>query len=247
MSSQTEKEQKKNLLIFDFDETLMNKDTEYEVANMMLSKEEYDKIVEWDKIDYYDTFNYFFKRIKEMGLTLEDYNKNLEKCELSPKMKELFDYLRKNKSKYEMIILSGDIDYSIKHVLKYQGFLDLFEHFIVNKCEIQPDNAERLIFVPRDQFPHECNLCLFSQCKGLELKKYLEKNGEKYNKIIFVCDGKNDFCPSKKILRKGDIVFPRVGHGLYIKLFEQNLISELVCDVYPWKSADEIILKLNEI
>jgi hypothetical protein len=36
----------------------------------------------------------------------------------------------------------------------------------------------------------------------LELKKYLEEKGEKYNKIIFVCDGGNDFCPSKKILRK---------------------------------------------
>ena len=242
-----ETEPKKYLLIFDFDETLVDQDSEYGIANMILSKEEYHKIVEWDKIDYYDTFNYFFKRLKEMGLTLEDYDKYLEKLELSPGMKELFNYLRQNKSKYEMIILSGDIDYSIKHILKYHGFLDLFDHFILNRCQIQPETSERLIFVPRDQFPHKCNLCISSQCKGLELKKYLEEKGEKYNKIIFVCDGGNDFCPSKKILRKGDIIFPRVEHGLCKKLFEQNLRNELVCDVYPWKSADEIISKLKEI
>lgn len=246
--SSAEEESKKNLLIFDFDETLVDQDSEYEVANMTLSKEEYHKIVEMDKIDYYDTFNYFFKRIKEMGLTLQDYNKKLEQLELSPKMKELFAYLRENKSKYEMIILSGDIDYSIKYVLKYHGFLDLFDDFILNRCEVQGDNAEKLIFVPRDQFPHDCNLCISSQCKGLELKKYLEKNSrKKYDKIIFVCDGGNDFCPSKKILGKGDIVFPRVDHGLYKKLFEKNLKNELVCDVYPWKSADEIISKLKEL
>ena len=147
-----------------------------------------------------------------------------------------------------MIILSGDIDYSIKHVLKYHGFLDLFDDFILNKTEIQDENSERLIFVPRDQFPHTCDLCISSQCKGLELKKYLEKNqSKKYNKIIFVCDGGNDFCPSKKILKKGDIVFPRVEHGLCRKLFDQKLINELECDVFPWKSADEIVSKLKEL
>ena len=241
-------EEEKYLIIFDFDETIVDQDSEYEQANMTLSKEEYHKIVEMDKIDYYDTFNYFFKRMKEIGLTLKDINSNLEKLKLSPKMEDLFDYLRKNKSKYEMIILSGDIDYSIKHVLKYHGFLDLFDDFILNKTEIQDENSERLIFVPRDQFPHTCDLCISSQCKGLELKKYLEKNqNKKYNKIIFVCDGGNDFCPSKKILKKGDIVFPRVEHGLCRKLFDQKLINELECDVFPWKSADEIVSKLKEL
>ena len=161
-------------------------------------------------------------------------------------MKALFDFLRKHKSKYEILVLSGDIDYSIKYVLKYHGFLDLIDNFILNKCEVQGDDAERLIYVPRDQFPHHCDLCISSQCKGLELKKYLEKNsGKKYEKIIFVCDGGNDFCPSKKILKKGDIVFPRVDHGLYRKLFEKNLKNELICDVFPWKTADEIISKLK--
>ena len=241
-------EEEKYLIIFDFDETIVDQDSEYEQANMTLSKEEYHKIVEMDKIDYYDTFNYFFKRMKEIGLTLKDINSNLEKLKLSPKMEDLFDYLRKNKSKYEMIILSGDIDYSIKHVLKYHGFLDLFDDFILNKTEIQDENSERLIFVPRDQFPHTCDLCISSQCKGLELKKYLEKNqNKKYNKIIFVCDGGNDFCPSNKILKKGDIVFPRVEHGLCRKLFDQKLINELECDVFPWKSADEIVSKLKEL
>ena len=236
----------KNLLIFDFDETIMDKDSEYEQALMTLSKEEADKIIEMDDQDYYDAFNYFFKRMKEIGLSLKDINSNLEKLHLSPKMKELFDYLRKNKSKYEMIILSGDIDYTIEYVLKYHGFFDLFDDFILNKSIIQDKKSERLLFVPRDQFPHSCHLCISSQCKGLELKKYLNKNNDKkYSKILFVCDGGNDFCPSKKILKKGDIVFPRVDHMFCKRLLEEKLINELECEVCPWKSGEEIINKLE--
>ena len=165
----------KNLLIFDFDETLVDQDSLYEVANKCLSKEDYDKVVELDQTDYFDGFNYFFKIIKEIGMTLQDYHKKLEQLELSPKMKELFEFIRKNKSKYEMIILSGDIDYPIKYILKYHGFLDLFDDFILNKSQLQGDDAERLIYVPRDQFPHNCNLCISSQCKGKGLKKHLDK------------------------------------------------------------------------
>ena len=241
-------EGEKILLIFDFDQTIMDKDTIYEQANIALSQEDYHKIMEIDKIDYYDAFNYYFKRVKDIGLTLKNINSILEKLEFSPKMKDLFNYLRKNKSKYEMIILSGDYDYSVNHILKYHGFLELFDDLILIKSIIQDEKSERLIFIPKDQFPHKCNLCISSQCKGLELKKYLDENREKqYSKLIFICDGGNDYCPCKKILKKGDIVFPRVDYGLYKKLFEQKLINELECNVNPWKSADEIITKLEEL
>jgi len=236
----------KNLLIFDFDETITDQDSEYEVAKNTLTYEQYQKIVEQDKIGDSETFNHFFKHLKERGLSLEDYNKHLEKLELSPKMKELFEYLKKNKSKYEILIISGDIEYVIKHVLKYHGYLDLFDDFICNTCEIQNENSERLIYVQMIQFPHDCNLCIPTQCKGLELKKFLEKKQKKYEKIIFVCDGGNDFCPAKKIFQKNDIIFPRVGHGLCKKLFENDSKKELICEIYPWNSGDEIITKLKE-
>ena len=50
---------KKSLLIFDFDQTIMDKDTIYEQANIALSKEDYHKIMEIDKVDYYGAFNYY--------------------------------------------------------------------------------------------------------------------------------------------------------------------------------------------
>ena len=73
----------------------------------------------------------------------------------------------------------------------------------------------------------------------------MEKNNNKYKKILFICDGSNDFCPSKKILKKGDVLFPRIDNNLYKKLFKDNFKNELICQIYPWKSADEIVQKLK--
>ena len=236
---------KKVLLIFDFDETIVDQDAIYEQAKMTLSEEDYKKIIEIDKFDYYNAFNYFFKREKEIGLNLKNINSNLEKLSLSPKMNELFEYIRKTKSKYDLLLLSGDIDYVIKYVLQYHNFLDLFSFIICNKAEIQDSNSERLIYVPRDQFPHDCNLCITSQCKGLELEKFLKDKN--YEKILFVCDGGNDFCPAKKIMKKGDVVFPRDGHRFLKRIEIENLKNDLKCDISPWKTGEDIINKLKEI
>ncbi len=236
---------KKILLIFDFDETIMDQDSIYEMARMTLSDEEYKKVMELDTYDYYGAFNYFFKKEKEIGLNLKDIHSNLEKLKLSPKMKELFDYIRENKSKYDLLCLSGDIDYDIKYVLKYHNFLDLFKDFIANSVEIQDENAEQIIYVKGDQFPHNCNLCISCQCKGLELKKYLKD--KTYEKILFVCDGGNDYCPTKNVLKEEDIVFPREGHKFLERIKNEDLKKELKCEIVPWKSGEDIIKRMKEI
>ena len=163
--------------------------------------------------------------------------------------KELFiksiQNIRQNKSKYDLLLLSGDIDYVVKYVCKYHNILDLFSYIICNKAEIQDDKAERAIYVPRDQFPHDCDLCISSQCKGLELEKFLKDKN--YEKILFVCDGGNDYCPAKKIMKKGDVVFPRDGHRFLERIKNEDLKNELTCDIVPWKTGDDIINKLKEI
>ena len=198
-----ENNSKKFLLIFDFDETIIDQDSEEEILKNTFSKKELDKInKELAKMEFFEGFNYYFKRMKQLGITLKDLNANLEKIQLSPKMKELFAYLRKNKSKYEMIICSNAIDYEIKHILKHNAVLDLFDDFICSKGIIQNEKSETLLFVPKNQFPHSCDVCSPNQCKAFELKKYLEKNKKQFDKILFICDGSNDYCPAKNFLKK---------------------------------------------
>ena len=240
------KTSKKYLLIFDFDGTIIDQDSEVELLKNIFSEEQYNNVMnQLNSLEFYEGFNYYFKRMKDLGLTIKDIDTSLTKIELSPKMKELFNFLRKNKSNYEIIICSTGLEYSIKYILKYHGFLDLIDTFICTKSSLENEKSERLLSVPKNQYPNSCKLCNPIQCKSTELIKYIKN--KKYDKILFVCDGENDYCPSKTVIKKGDIVFPRIDNGLYKKLFEKNLKNELVCDICPWKNADEIVLKLEKI
>ena len=172
---------KQNLLIFDFDGTIIDKDSEDELLKNIFSKDEFDKIIKkLDNLDFFEGFNFYYKRIKELNISLKDMNKILENIELSPKIKQLFDYLRNNKSNYHILLCSSALDYTIKHILKYYGFLDLFDEFICTKGIIEDENSEKIINVPKNQFPHNCKICSPSLCKSNEIKKYLEKNNNKF-------------------------------------------------------------------
>ena len=131
--------------------------------------------------------------------------------------------------------------------MNYYNYLDIFDNIISTKGYLENENSEKLISVPKNQFKHNFNLCPVSLCKTTEIKKYLEKNKNKFEKILYVGDGSNDFCPAKNLLKKGDIVFPRIDHSLYKKLFQEKLRDQLVCEVYPWKNAEEIISQIKEL
>ena len=243
--SSFQKAKKKFLIIFDFDGTVIDKDSEDELLKKIFSKEDYNKVMsQLNILEFFDGFNYYFRLMKKRGLTLKDINSILDKIELSPKMFELLKYLRENKYKFKIIICSVGIDYSIKYILNRYGFLDLFDEFICTKGNVQSEKSDRLIEVPNNQFPHDCENCYEWQCKSHELNKFLEKN-KKFEKILFVCDGSNDYCPTEKILKQGDIVFPRKGQKLHNMLLSDDTLNKLTCEICPWEKADEIIFKLK--
>ena len=118
--------------------------------------------------------------------------------------------------------------------------MNLFDDFLCNKAELQNNKSQQLLYVPRDQFPHSCDICMPSQCKSCELEKYLNKKGNNYKKILFVCDGSNDFCPTQNILKQGDIVFPRAEHSL-IKKLSKKIAQESKIGLIEAKEYKEII------
>lgn len=78
-------------------------------------------------------------------------------------------------------------------------------------------------------------------CKGDELDAYLEANGGKdsYDRIAYVGDGGNDFCPLLR-MRKGDVAFVRKGFELEDRIKEEGVQSGLMVDVKLWEQAWQI-------
>ena len=77
-----------------------------------------------------------------------------------------------------------------------------------------------------------------NMCKGDELDDWLSKNGGKdaFDKIVYVGDGGNDFCPLLR-MRKGDWALVRKNMELDVRVKEEGEKEGLKVDVKNWDQA----------
>jgi pyridoxal phosphate phosphatase PHOSPHO2 len=71
---------------------------------------------------------------------------------------------------------------------------------------------------------------------GEELTSFLERHGQDFDKIIYIGDGANDFCPVLR-LRSQDFVYCRRHRGLETRIKNE---TGLKCQVQYWNSAWEV-------
>ena len=66
--------------------------------------------------------------------------------------------------------------------------------------------------------------------------------GDKYQKILYIGDGGNDFCPAMT-LSENDVVMPRKDFKLDMKLQDKNCKAE----VKTWNNGQEILAFLQNV
>lgn len=89
---------------------------------------------------------------------------------------------------------------------QHQGMTDIFEEIITNPAEFKESglleiNRRILASAPKQ---HSCKVgCSANMCKGAELEAFLERKGGRstFDKIIYVGDGSNDFCPLLRLTK----------------------------------------------
>ncbi|CAG8749644.1 5842_t:CDS:2, partial [Acaulospora colombiana] len=113
---------------------------------------------------------------------------------------EMIEILRTIKSiDGEIVIISDANVVYIEEVLKAYGVRDLITHVITNPASWDENGRLRIRrLVPKDN-PHGCkNNCSENICKGKELLGHIS-SGPRYDRIIYVGDSMNDFCPATKM------------------------------------------------
>ena len=126
-------------------------------------------------------------------------------------MEELLNYLWQNKDKFEAIIITGGHDQVVDLVLSSHNIKDCFAHILCNKSIRDEKNIFKIL-VTNEKYEH-CNDDKPFLCKSLYFEDFMKDKTNCFDKIFYICDGKNDFCLSKK-LGKNDIVFPRINYSL---------------------------------
>ena len=236
----------KTLIIFDLDQTITNVDTFKTITKMLLTPEETEEIKNISKIpeiNWIPIQNKLYEYAYKHGKDHLSIKNALESIPLTNGMKELFEYLRQNLSKFELIILSSGNKISIEYLLAYNKIIDIFKVILTNPSYV---NEKGIIKVSQSN-KHNCKTCNACQCKKVELNEYFKKNPKQnYDKIIWICDGKNDICLCESLENK-DYVFPRKDYDLYKELYNKNFKDKIKCKIISWKDGFDIINELKKL
>lgn len=238
--------QEKILAIFDMDHTILDLNTDIELIKMLINKCP-DKI---NAIKIEDNWADYMSKVmdimKSEGFAISEIKSFIETLELNIGFKDLFDFIKENQNKFEVIIFSGCNTIFVEWVIRYRKLDNLVYKYYSNVAEYTNDGA---IAIKSTHF-HDCKECDRSQCKQTLLIDYLserEKENITFKNKIFIGDGSNDFCLTK-VLSKNDLVCYRIGFSLEKKIkrwLEFNNTEDYVCKLLPWNTGFEIIESLR--
>lgn len=243
----------RQLVVFDFDETLVDCNSDTWVHQLAPNKRIPDEIEFRHGQDYFKHVQSVFAYLHEHKVTEQDYNNCLSKMPTVPGMIEtLIESLAKQPEKYDMIILSDANSFFISSFLKSKNLKNCFSTILTNPAKFSDDGQ---LLTEEYQCQDYCSMSARNLCKGEALKVFIGKqmldNNTVYTCINYVGDGENDFCPSTKLSDR-DRVFPRQGYSLHRLLtrlktnkeqtsVEGSKLPEVKATIIPWINGGQIL------
>ncbi|KAG0005116.1 hypothetical protein BGZ65_011953 [Modicella reniformis] len=229
----------KRLVVFDFDWTLIEADSDYWVVEKLggdLAQAQQDLVQE---VQWTDLQDQLLRELHSRGITRQDLEKTLRKI---PFTIEMITALRMMKSQgAELCILSDANTFYIDTILKAYEIDQLFTKVITNPAHFDDRGRLRIErFHGLDKDPHGCPMpCHENLCKGRELQKLIDS--QLWDQVIYMGDSTNDFCPSTRLHSK-DVVLARANLLLEkeIKQHPEMVKAEVLYWSNP-KSALQII------
>ncbi|XP_063815922.1 phosphoethanolamine/phosphocholine phosphatase isoform X2 [Pseudophryne corroboree] len=238
----------KYLLVFDFDETIVNENSDDSVIQVAPDQELPDWLRETFQDGYYNQYmQRVFQYLGDKGVRLIDLKAVYEKIPLSPGMPTLFRFLAKNQDRFEIILMSDANMFGIESNLKSYGYESLFRRIISN-----PTNVEKSGYLTLSPYhTHSCSQCPANMCKRKILAEYLNERsqeGVKFENLLYVGDGSNDFCPSV-VFTSTDVAFPRKNYPMHklIRKMEEKQKGAFKARVVPWDSAEMVAQYLQAL
>jgi len=234
------------LLVFDFDHTMTNLNTDVEVQKLApggdIPASSEMRGLYSDK-GWTEFMGAVFALLHENNTTQAEILSLMAELEFTPNMSSLLEESVKDLGA-TIIIISDSNSVFIEHILKVKKMDHLVDKVFTNPARWTEEG--KLVIEP---YHHQetCTLSTKNLCKGQILEDYISSSGKSFSIVCYVGDGKNDFCPSLR-LSSSDLVCVREGFSLekYIpQMLEKG--HEIKAEILGWKSADQILSKLKEM
>ncbi|KAF8520412.1 phosphatase phospho-type [Hysterangium stoloniferum] len=237
---------KKQLVVFDFDWSFVDQDTDRWVCEVLSTSlrrqmEDLETTTQWT-----DIVAWSLKELHALGITRQQIEGALRLLPFHPAMRRAVENLKAaTPTETHFVILSNSNSVYISTILEDQKLTHLFDEITTNPAEWDDSGLLKLRRRIDPSGPqHSCKVgCSPNMCKGEELDTYLARYPDEFERIIYVGDGSNDYCPVLR-LKSHDIALVRKYRGL-----ERRIAKEggLKCNVEYWDGAwevEEIFAKL---
>ncbi|KAI0268767.1 phosphatase phospho-type [Gloeopeniophorella convolvens] len=238
MSKQVEKQ----LVVFDFDWSLADQDSDRWIFEVLAPDLRRKMKTLKDEIQWTDLVAQSLRELHARGGTREQIEGALRVMPFHPAMvRGVKDLKAAAAPETTFLCLSNANSVFISTILESKGLQDLFIEIVTNPAEW---DAAGLLKLRRRIDPsgpqHACKVgCDLNMCKGEELDAFLARHAVGYDRIIYVGDGSNDFCPVLR-LRSQDMVLCRQYRGLEKRIAREGAQEGLKCQVRYWAGAWEV-------
>ncbi|XP_066554671.1 putative phosphatase phospho1 isoform X2 [Amia ocellicauda] len=241
---------KKFLIFFDFDETIVDESSDDSVVRAAPGQ----VLPGWLKETYREGhYNEFMCRVLaymgEQGVREEAIRGVIEKIPVSPGIPAVFQFLKAHQELFEIVLVSDANVYFIEAWLRAVGWRPLFRRIISNPASF--NTCGHLVLQPFHT--HSCPRCPANMCKRKIVREYLaqraeERGGRPFERVFYVGDGANDYCPSV-VLGPGDTAFPRREYPMHRHIVDMQRTQPGVfqATVVPWQSGEDITACLKKL
>ncbi|RUS29017.1 phosphatase phospho-type [Jimgerdemannia flammicorona] len=237
----------KTLVVFDFDWSMIDVDSDHFIFEK-LAKDLREKMdIMENNMVWTDMVNALLSELPARGITRSDIDQVLTQIPFRPAMVRALHLA--HSAGADLRILSDANTYTISRILDNHGVRHLFTEVATNRGYWDHNDrlwVERYLRLDVDA-PHECKTvngktgrrsCAPNLCKGKELRRMMNQN--KYERVVFIGDGANDFCPSCQ-LSSNDVVLCRAGRVLETILTQPRHAAQVKAQVIFWNFASDIL------
>jgi pyridoxal phosphate phosphatase PHOSPHO2 len=184
------------------------------------------------------------KELHSMGIHRQQVEQVLERLPIHPGMIKGIQ-LAAASNAADLVILSDSNQVYIETVLKARQ-LNVFSSVITNPAWWDESGCLQIRWHTPES--HSCGLCPKNLCKGQVLQKFLSEAQQRYERVVYLGDGWNDYCPATK-LRETDLLLVRKGLSLEKKL--RSTCEKLLAEIRYWENGDDVFeifsTLLNEV
>ncbi|QRW08406.1 2,3-diketo-5-methylthio-1-phosphopentane phosphatase [Ceratobasidium sp. AG-Ba] len=231
---------KTQLVVYDFDWSMVDQDTDRYVLEVLSPRlrrklEDEQPYKEWT-----DLLGETMHELHKEGATREQIEHALVTLPYHPAMIRGVKALQAASSpKTTFLCLSASNHVYIRTIMEHNGLSGLFAEVVTNKAEWHGDRLDIRRHIDPDGPQHDCKIgCSPNLCKGMELTAFLERRGQTFDRIIYVGDGSNDFCPSVRLSEK-DVVLCRRARALERRI-KAAPEGQVKATVKYWEGAWEV-------